>query len=332
MARVYTDGAEMGDIDLFAGIGSYNHTINTPGPYSEYSYQIGWGNGGLISWIFPASYYEFYLRMRYYNSQSYMLFMDSGFSTVVDSIDQDEAGHLCTYRGNRATLLTDSGSSAWYGKWSLLEIHLKTDTSSGIFEVKVDGELICDYDGNTNAGPIGGIQFWIKNGYNYCGIDDIALNDTTGGVDDSWPGDGIITKVYPNGNGATSDWTGNDADKVNNYLQVDDFPRDNDTTYVYASGGASGSQDQYALSDYSGAGKTILRIFPEARVRKTQADESKIKLGILASGGSDDMSAARTLTTNYSRVVGKEYRVNPVDSGAWEEADIDALEGIIEVN
>lgn len=219
-------------------------------------------------------------------------------------------------------------------QWYLVEVHFKlANAPDGIFQVKIDGTQIINFTGDTrssdtytsfnciNMAHTGGVY-----------IDDLAMNDTSGGADNSWCGDGSIVKVYPNGNGTHNNWHGSDLDDVNNYALVDEFPKDDDTTYVYHDSSASGTQDQYAMSDYSGAGYTISRIYAEARAKLSAPSANTLKLGVLPSGGADQMSAGRVLTSGaYSRVVGDEYTTNPVDAGAWEEADIDALEGVIEV-
>jgi hypothetical protein len=79
------------------------------------------------------------------------------------------------------------------------------------------------------------------------------------------------------------------------------------------------------------SGKTILRIYAEARCRKTAAVAHTVKVGTLASGGADVVSAALSLSIDiYTRQVGPEAKVNPVDNNPWEEADIDALEFVVE--
>jgi hypothetical protein len=257
-------------------------------------------------------------------------------TTVLAWLTLDGTGHLvaATTNGTLETSTEIVNSDQWY----LIEIYFKLgDNPDGRFVVYLDAVEVINYTGDTKPGAqtTFDVIYWkaglTLGGGSYMGIDDLALNDTTGGADNSYCGDGVIIKVTPDGTGTDSDWHGSDADDVDNYLLVDEYPHDSDTTYVYHDGADSGTQDQYTLSDYDGTGKTILRIYPEARIRKTAAAAHTVKLGTLASGGTDDMSAAINLTTSYARYVGDEQTVNPVDSNPWEEADIDALELVVEV-
>jgi hypothetical protein len=56
-------------------------------------------------------------------------------------------------------------------------------------------------------------------------VDDLAINDTAAGGDqDTWPGEEEVIVLRPNGNGASSQWTGSDADSTDNYLLLDEVP------------------------------------------------------------------------------------------------------------
>jgi hypothetical protein len=252
-------------------------------------------------------------------------------------IGLNATGHITAYVTGVGIVATSSSAAIISESWFLLEVYYKIADVGGRIVVYQDGVNVIDYTGDTKYSTYSTFDnisyepYYSVGNWDEMAVDDLALNDTTGGVDDSWCGDGIIIKVAPDGEGTTNDWHGSDLDDVDNHLMVDEYPNDGNTTYVYQDGSSSGTQDQYTLSDYDGTGKTILRIYPEARARKSAASAHTLKLGTLASGGTDAMSPARNLTTNYSRVVGADQTVNPVDSGGWEEADIDALELILEV-
>lgn len=343
MTRILTDGAEMADT-LFWDLTSNCTAVSaTPTPYeSAYCYKITTTGGYGYKNITAIS--ECYVRARVLishlgdpNTSYFPAFLSS--STALAWLSIDNAYHP-TINTSGGVLETDGGTLN-LDQWYLFEIYFKLDDNpNGRFVVYQDGIQIIDFTGDTKPGAqttFDRIE-WRRcvsstpgNSGWYIAVDDIAVNDTNGGADNSYCGDGVIIKVTPDGNGAHNNWHGSDADDVNNYLLVDEFPSDGDTTFVYHDGAASGTQDQYALSDYDGTDRTILRIYPEARIRKTSAASHTVKLGTLASGGTDAMSSGKNLTTSYARVVGNEQTVNPVDSGAWEEADIDALQFVVEV-
>jgi hypothetical protein len=334
--RVYTDGAEMGDLMFWSSTNNGSCGTTTPSPHSgDYYYECsGSYPRGLLLKSNPTLS-ECYFRFRIYfpdrpgDSIVYIRFASAG--TELASIEPDAANrlYLSVHNTKVGTSLIAIQKETWY----LLEVYYKIDDApNGRFDLKLDGNTIITYTGDTKYSTYStfdNIYFEAS----HIIVDDLALNDTTGGVDDSWCGDGIITKITPLDNGAHNNWHGSDANDVDNFELVDEYPNDGDTTYVYHDSTASGTQDQYDMTeDYDGTDKTIIRIYAECRARVTGSTADTLKIGILPSGWTDEVSAGETLTTGaYTRIVGTEYLVNPADSGTWEEADIDALEGVIEV-
>lgn len=340
MTRIFTDGAEMRDM-LFWSIYTPGHVLiksSSPDPYDgEYYYHID-AAGQVNKQFAPIT--ECYFRARIYFpgapiTPSYNYFPHFyGGAYPLAYLTADTSGHWTVNRGYDGGLLEDSGVLISTNQWYLVEAHFKlANAPNGVFEVKIDGVQIIDFHGDTlydeSKTTIDEIIMLARNAIY---IDDLALNDTAGGVDDTWCGDGSIVKIYPDGNGSHNNWHGSDGNDVNNYLLVQEFPADNDTTYVSHDSSVSGVQDQYAMSDYDGTGKTITRVYAEVRARITAASANTLKVGILPSGSTDQMSAGVTLGVGaYMRVVGDDYLENPADTNPWEEADIDALEGVIEV-
>jgi hypothetical protein len=233
-----------------------------------------------------------------------------------------------------STVVGTAAVSMELSTWYCVEVHLKIDGVAGKLELKVDGNTVISYTGDTTVGALYATfdnLYWKYGGTNsyYLFFDDIALNNIAGGADDSWCGGGRILKITPNGNGSVNDWDGSDGNKVDNYLLVDEYPYAAD--YVTTDGTVPGTQDMYAMSNQSFTGKTIKRIWAEARGKKTSADAASLLIGF-NTGASENVDDAGTLYETYSsRLIGADYTVNPDDAAAWEEADIDALEFIAEV-
>jgi len=216
--------------------------------------------------------------------------------------------------------------------WYLIEIYIKIDDAAGVVTVKVDGVTDASYSGDTkpdantqfnnlyfSSGSSGGVG----NYFRYA-IDDIGLNDTAGGVDDSWLGDGRIIVIKPNGDTATLDLTPSAA--VEHYTLVDEVPADGDTTYV--EGSVDDEEDIYDLTACGLTDVIITRIWTEARAKDTAVSGKSVALITLASGGAEVSGGDVVLGGTYTtKVLGTEQLVNPVDSAAWEVADIDALQG-----
>lgn len=346
MTRIVNDGAEMRDLLLFSAVGTNIAVDNAaPVPFaSDYYYKTSYifaQQGGLIP---VGSQTELYIRARILITSdvggpvaTFPIFQSGG--TLQAHLGISGANTFAAYRGGSGsgTLLQDSGVAMLEDVWYLVEVYYKMDDApNGRFVLKVDGNQIIDFTGDTEQTAAAAFDNVQVNAYgadigDLC-VDDIAINDTAGGSDNSWIGDGVLSKIYPDGDGADSDWHGSDGDDVNNYALCDEFPKDDDATYNYRAGADSGTQQQFTLSDWAGAGRSVLRIYAEARARKTSAAAHTLKLGELAAGGADVVSAGRVLYTNvYNKVVGDDALVNPVSGVAWTEADLDALEFVAEV-
>lgn len=333
MARVFTDGAEMGDTRFwdYAYAGNFN-AVTVPAPVGgTYSYSGAWL--GAYKVISPISelYFRFRLRASLAGPNGWSVtFRSSTNGTIGFSVDA-----LNRFSIYLAGVLLEASDVVMYSDaWYLVEIHYLIDNAAGRVEVYLDGDLIIDFTGDTQSGAFTTVDniYWDGSAYRTSYLDDLALNDTTGIVDNSWCGDGIITKMIPNGDGAHNNWTNSNGTSVDNWDYINEYPNDGDLTYIYANGVSSGLQDQQTLTDLDYTNKTVLRIYPEARARESAPSGYTLKLGILPNGGADDLSTGKVLPSGYyARIVGKEYLVNPVDSNPWEEVDLDSLQLIEEV-
>lgn len=318
MARIWNDGAEFGDL-LFWDV--YVGTTNAANKRSgSYSYLTG-TNGYFTKYITAIS--EFYIRFGFYTGGNagrlewysggtrlgHIVWGGSLFSLYINDV---------FVVSGTATVLQDM--------WHLVEVHVKI-ADSGNVDTKINGVTDITYSGDTKPGAattVDRLRFGTVTGIY---IDDLALNDTAGGVDDSWCGDGHIEALTPNDNGDVNNWTGSDGDKVNNYLLVDDIPASGDD---YNKSSTALEQQMYKVTDFTGTGKIINRVWAECRAKDNAVAGGQIKIGI-KSGATVDLSAsARTLSGNYARVVGDDETINPDDSGAWEDADLDAIQFVAE--
>src|SRR5690606_16177194 len=113
--------------------------------------------------------------------------------------------------------------------WNLFEMHVVYAETGGLIEVRLDGGPISDYSGATKlaawADDLGYVR-WRGTGSGGLRLDDVAINDASGGADNSWCGDGHVVGLIPNANGDESDFVGSDSNQVDNYQLVDEFPHD----------------------------------------------------------------------------------------------------------
>src|SRR3989304_495806 len=236
MGRVFTDGAEFQDL-LFWSIVQAGPAITTVGSnvrsgLAAYRYSSG---SQYSDKILPAALSEFYFKLGYKRdgATSVGTRIPAWFatSTELGSIRLNTTTHLLEHYVG-PTLTTTGTIVIPLSTHCVIECHVKIgDAPNGIVETKVDGIPDISFAGDSKPGADAAanmlrVYSMVSSGMN---IDDLALNDTTGGVDDSWCGDGKIILQTPNGAG---DNTGLTPSAGSNYECVDEFPNDGDTTYV----------------------------------------------------------------------------------------------------
>lgn len=318
MTRIITEGFESGENVLF-GSGSVSNG-SSAGMTGNYAHSVG---GATFYLTLPSTLTEFYWRHRFnYNGQSdtarLLMWMDTN-GNELGSIRMNSSFKSLTYVGT--TLQAPVGTiSPAINKAFLLEVHVKMASSGGIIAVRIDGIDDVSFVGNTGTTPVGRIGFNYANALT-CWIDDIAVNDINGTVDNSWCGDGYVYALTPNGNGDSSQLTGSDGNSTDNYLLVDETPTNNDTDYVESP--TSGYYDLYNLTTRALNGAKVLHVWPEGRARDTVASGIGCQLGIKTSV--EDWSSSIQLYTSYYAVRGKYYDVKP-EGGEFTQTDIDNLQ------
>ena len=207
--------------------------------------------------------------------------------------------------------------------WFLLEAHIKIHDTTGIVEVRYDGQNDVSFSGDTKPGADTAIDLINWTPTNYIYYDDLAINDTVGAVDNSWCGDGHIIALAPNANGDLSQLDGSDGNKTDNYLLVDEKPSNSDTDYV--EGSVAGNTDLYNFES-AGVTGTILHVWAEARAKDTVAASGTLILDI-KTGGVEYNSPNLILLTTYGQMLGPLYNYNPGTSGTtWTDSDLTAIQ------
>lgn len=138
--------------------------------------------------------------------------------------------------------------------WHDVSVAAKIHASAGWLNLYIDGVLVANFAGNTGTSPITQVLFGgtPTNNGTWIGtttFDDCYVDDTTGEAAAA-AGERKFAYHAASGNGASSQWTGTDADSTNNYLNVDDVGvNDGDTTENHA--GAVDLVDSYAHATYT---------------------------------------------------------------------------------
>lgn len=327
MARLWTTGFEDGSSREFSTHDGTTYVTSGPSPRSGvYSCKIPSGKWG--EKLLPSTYTEFYLRAAVNFEDTVTGGVIAFFewrkgSTVIGQVRRENDGTIGLCVGT-----TKVAGSVWTitdkNIWLQYEVYVKVHDTTGVITVRVDGTQVATFSGDTKPGAdanIDRVRLMSGSGSNsdHC-FDDVALNDTSGAADNSWPGEGKVIALTPNGAGASTQWT---ASAGSNYACVDEVPPNDDTDYVYQSS-ASGI-DLYDLSACGLSNVTILRVWPELHAKKTSADAASI-IPVIRTNSTNYEDSSTTLTTSYTKYKGSERVTNPNSGVAWTTSDLDALQ------
>lgn len=317
MARLLTESFEAGD-GLFwtstAGGG-----INTNATYCR-SGNRSWGCSNAAYKNIPTlteAYFRFPLHNNNRTEVKSLLFrLDT---TLICEVRINLINRIEIWFGG--TLRATSSITFPANSYSRLEIHVRLAVD-GIIEARLDNKEAVVWSGNTSAGiyinNFGISLSYIATIY----VDDIALNDTSGSVDNSWCGNGYVVPMAVTGNGDSSQLTGSDGNSTDNYLLVDEVPP-NATDYV--EGSVVDQRDLYQLANVSlPAGMTVSRVIVESRSMDTAGLGGLIALEI-KTVGTEYLSADMTLAGSYAPIRA-EWTLNPATGLAWTQSDLDTLQ------
>jgi len=222
--------------------------------------------------------------------------------------------------------------------WYYIEVKVvkSNSISAGDVSLRVDGvewiELDAASDTLYSLEPAytNSLLFWPQTGKDLY-FDDIYICDETGAKNNTFLGPVKVATIYPNGNGNSSQFTGSDADSVDNYLHVDDATgQDDDSSYVESD--TINHVDLYTLEDLPGTTGTIHGVDFVSVVKND------------VEGGGNSRQGAPVVRVNGTDYQGDTFNVgspfthkhhiledNPDDAADWERADIDATEFGIKV-
>jgi hypothetical protein len=248
-------------------------------------------------------------------------------STVHLQLQADASGHLQIARGD-GTVLGTTTQVFNLLVWNHLGFEIVVSDTVGVARLWVNGAAVLDLTGiDTRNGGTGVVD----NIYANCSVNS---NSSKLRFDDyyltngSYLGDCTVSTLRPNGNGATNQWIGSDANSVDNYLLVDDVA----TTTDYVESLTPGHQDLYAMTDLAAppAGTLeVLAVQVEALAWKADAGAITDTLGLVrASTGtvtSFELADAAVLSQTAQWFRSPIYELDP-DGVAWTKAEVDALQ------
>ena len=301
MARVFTEGFEHGTRGPFSD-GSV--ITSNPTPRSgQYAFMVQSGN----PWAYIPVLNELYLRigvnLRTYSSRSISL--KSQTDAVIGRIEFNN-GLMKLWVGSTVVGTAPCGHFEWF----LLEWHLKIADSGGVSEVRVNGEMVITFTGDTKPGTEGYVAKLAID--NLIAADDIAINDTSGLENNSWCDDGRIFPLIPSGDDLVQ-WSPSSGSA--NYAMVDETPPDGDTTFVYTE--TAGKVDKYSVTgSLPYAISRVRGVIVYAQAKALTGVPLALQLGV-DSNGSESWSGTITLPTSWAMVNSGLITKDPATGQDW---------------
>jgi len=335
MTRLFTDGAESGD-KLRTNASSSNMSATTSQKRTgNYSYYLPSGtlNSSYYGVDLGVNYTEFYARIAYriegFTAGGHLFNWRNSAGTTIGSLQVKSFAPLVIAMYDSTTERVASANlNVLVNEWHVYEVWVKINGAGvGRFRVKLDGSLVCDFTGVTNTAGANVSKFYsfVVGVSADAFIDDIAINDTVGAIDNSWCGDGgVLAALVPiTGAAEYADLIASAGDA---WDCVNEIPA-NSTDYVYES--TVDKKSTYLLSDLAGlpSGASIARVWVEVDALETAADGDKIAT-LLRSATTDAQGADQILTLAYARYLSAEYLVDPAggEDPTWTEAKVNALQ------
>jgi hypothetical protein len=251
MARIFMAGNELNDYTIeFPTLISGSHIASGNQPGGR---RTGQGNQGrfyfynysnasyptVLQSLLPVTVSEVWGRFAYHENGSAIGgthglfgFVNTAAGTpVVARLVKNWTGSAYTFsiqNGAGSALATSSFSTSYAdGQWHLIEFRILMAGSGGRFEMWFDNTKILDYTGalvgagsETTFNAIRMGNFIAPTNNLVQSFDDIALNDTSGTINNGRIGDGTIIALYPNGVGANSQLTNAFNNSTRNFEHV----------------------------------------------------------------------------------------------------------------
>ncbi len=306
-------------------------------------------SGTALGWFYQFSsanvstdtYIRFYINIAVYPNA------DTQIMCLLDSTGNDPGDIRLTSTGtmymtdNTGSQVGSASSALSLNTWHRIELRyfntssteeLKIDGSSISLSTTISGQVYREahFGGNLNGG-ISSTGTWY--------LDDIAINDTGGTTQNSYPGSGQVVTLRPNAAGDNNAFTvqiGGTAGAANNFTRVKEVTPDDATSYNGAV--TSGTIDDFNIDDTPAvlnSTSTITLVQLNVRYRAVvAASEAAFKTRIKkAAAGTVASSTAitpnsttwKTNTNAVPNLPPQTLYLDP-DSGAWTKATLDTTQ------
>ncbi len=322
MARLFTTGFELGDVIEHdgadsPGFGGFD-VSSTYKRTGDYSLKCGVQNNGADIWFSNAldDKNEVYFRVAVYFRNplavapsalphNFISFTEAGDHQI--SIGwRSDTSRLYVYRGGTGDMgesggavLDTSTAGIRAQQWYLIEGHIVFHGATGTVVVKANNTTVLSFGpGDTITTPnawadavrIGCNGMPVGQGHNAY-LDDVAINDTVGGEQNSWAGGGGVFLLKPTADGNSHDFTPSAG--ADNYAMVDDIPA-NDSDWNYSS--TATHMDTFTIEDLPAEIDSVALVENMVQVALAQPGAQIIE-GTIRHGGADFTLDAHNITS-----------------------------------
>lgn len=230
------------------------------------------------------------------------------------------AGEIALYRS--AVLLGTSASVISATTWYYIELKVLCDNAAGTYEVRVGGVNVLSGAGaDTQAGANAyhDIVQFDTDANNFPTWDDIYIADSTGAQNNDFIGNVRIVSILPDGDDTANFDTASGGGA--HYLDVDENPADDDTTYVESN--LAGEKDLYDYAAMTAGLGAIKGLEVKTICRETDAVNYSLITPIKSNITESDDGGQAIGTTDYTTLT-RVSELDPDTAAAWIKAGVDA--------
>jgi hypothetical protein len=328
--RLLTTGFETGDNSDFSSSGNVVNSSSVTPRTGDYStrHQGGGANGTLNGFTAGSSVYlgvAIYIHPYSTAGTDVLEILAPGGSNILKITWGGTPSPYFRYYIGTGTLAGTGTVTIGGDTWNYLEMYYAIADSGGRYVIKINGVTDLDYTGDTKPSTdttMSTIRFdaWGGGGGGnyYCAFDDVVVNDPFGSSNNTWPGVVKLEPIRPN---AVGDVTQLTASSGSGWQCVDEVPV-SATDYVY--GTIVDLYDLYNMATTTlPAGATVKNI---VGVAVALMDSGAGNVALVIKGGGSESTGATQALSGTAKAFTEAWSVNPGDSAAWEQADIDSVQ------
>jgi hypothetical protein len=352
MARLWQSGPHLNtatsdvEITTISGTVSISSTTVRLGPYSIRTNPSA--STGFVRQIIFGTDQSSHVFARVYGRFASLPTGDMTILRIADSLNNPTVGLRYVLSTGGMVLTTATGAQVGSpsatinaGVWYRFELELDATSSPGSIAARIDGTTFA-------AGPNSSQTPWsrivvgmISTGTSDANWCDLAVNDTSGTAQTSWPGSGAVIALSPFGAGDSNGWnnTSNGTGSSTNYTLAGENPPDDATTLVQT--GTLNTVDMYAMSDSGiGAADTVNTVMVGLRLRNDTADATTaVKPQVIKASGGTVLQGSPVVpnTTTFRTNAATTPRNYPLitytdpDGAAWTQATLDSMQAGIKL-